>query len=267
MLAVLAISAFGVVTTLTSSGRIAAADVDAFSRGGEVFQANCAACHGTRGEGGREGDLEVVNGPAIAGLELAYIDLTVRTGRMPIAEPSVGVRAEELGDADREALNVYALEALGARGTLPEVSSGDASRGQDVYVRNCAACHGAAADGGISGANVQVPPLVGLDGIAIASATRVGPFEMPAFDAAVIDDEAIDDIIGYLDLVDATPRSYAGVREVDQIGTALFGIPLALVAAVVALVVARARRWYPREPEGIHADPPFPPRGMPGPDR
>jgi ubiquinol-cytochrome c reductase cytochrome c subunit len=235
---------------------------DLYVRGGEVYQANCAACHGTRGEGGSgEG---VLAGPPVNELDLAYVDLTVRTGRMPIPEPSVGVRADHLSEADREAMAVYVAEAFDLPGEIPTVDSGDASRGQEIYVRNCAACHGAAAGGGISGANVWVPPLVALDGIAIHQATRVGPFEMPAFDAAVISDTDIDDMIGYLDVVAATPRTVAGVREVDQLTSSLYAIALALTAAVVVLVVARARRWYPRDPEGFHTAPPFEPRDDPG---
>jgi ubiquinol-cytochrome c reductase cytochrome c subunit len=233
-----------------------------YVRGGEVYQANCAACHGTRGEGGTgEG---VLAGPPIQGLELSYVDLTVRTGRMPIPEPSVGVRTDQLSDADREAMSFYVAEAFELSGEIPTVTSGDASRGQEIYVRNCAACHGAAAGGGISGANVWVPPLVDLDSIAIHQATRVGPFEMPAFDAAVISDTDIDDMIGYLDVVAATPRTVAGVREVDKLTSGMYAIALALAAAVVVLVVARARRWSPGDPEGFHTAPPFEPRGDPG---
>lgn len=251
---------------MLSGPPVAAQDADLeqdelYVRGGEVYQANCAACHGTRGQGGT-GD-GVLAGPEIVGLELAYVDLTVRTGRMPIPEPSVGVHAKELSETEREAMVVYVKERFELVGDIPEVTSGDASRGQEIYVRNCAACHGAAGGGGISGANVQVPPLVELDGIAIAEATRVGPFEMPAFEPAVLDDAAINDMVGYLDAVAATPRTAAGVREVDQLTSGLYGIALALAAAVVILVVARARRWYPGEPEGFHTAPPFQPRGDP----
>lgn len=244
-----------VVVPFPVSAQDRSVDADVHVRGGEVYQANCAACHGTRAEGGQgEGDLD---GPPLLGLPVAYVDLTVRTGRMPIPAPSVGVHADQLDADDRDALVAYATDRFGLVGGLPDVASGDPARGQELYVRNCAACHGAAGGGGISGANVRVPPLVGLDGIAIASATRVGPFEMPAFDEAVLDDADIDDIVGYLDLVAATPRTAAGVREVDKITGALFGLGLGLAAGVVVLVVARARRWYPDEPEGFHTAPPF----------
>lgn len=228
------------------------------ARGGEVFQATCAACHGTRLTGSPAAGR--LDGGALVDTDLALVDLTLRTGRMPIAAPSLGVRVEELSDDDREAVLAYLVETFGLTGTIPEVGVGDASRGQERYIRNCAACHGAAADGGISGANVRVPGLVGLDPVAIAEAVRVGPFEMPAFDAAVLDDEAVADIAAYLGVVDAAPRTALGVRELDQVGEALFALGLALLVALVVWVVARARHWSPSEPGGAQHAPPFEPR-------
>lgn len=260
MIVVLVGFGLALVAGLTTRAASAMQDVagDHVDRGAALYQATCAACHGTVAQGGRgEG---VVAGPALTDIDLAYLDLTMRTGRMPIAEPSVGVRSDHLDDDEREAVVAFMAERFGLTGHIPEVGDGDAARGQEQYIRNCAACHGAAADGGISGATVRVPPLADLDGIAIAEGIRVGPFEMPAFEATVIDDEAIDDIVAYLEVVDATPRTAAGVKELDQIGEALFAVGLALAAAVVLLVVARARRWSPGEPEGYHASPPFEPR-------
>jgi ubiquinol-cytochrome c reductase cytochrome c subunit len=239
-------------------GDVPVDEAELYVRGGEVFQANCAACHGTRAEGGPGPG--VLAGPRIDDTDIAYWDLTVRTGRMPITAPSVGIRDDLLTEEQREALAVYAAQRFDLPGEIVEVESGDASRGQEIYVRNCAACHGAAAGGGISGANVTVPPLTDLDGVAIHQGTRVGPFEMPAFDAAVLSDDDIADMVGYLDLVNETPRTAAGVREVDQITAALYAVALGVLAAVVILVVARARRWYPRDPEGFHTAPPFEPR-------
>ncbi len=225
------------------------------ARGGEVFQANCAACHGTRGEGGTGPGH--ASGPPVRDIELAYFDLTVRTGRMPITDRNLGVYTDMLSEEDRDAVVAYAAARLDNTGVVPTVEPGDASRGQELYVRNCAACHGAAADGGISGAGVFVPGLVGLDGVSIASATRVGPFEMPGFDPAVLDDDDIDDIVGYLALVEESPRTLVGLREVDQAVAGLLALGLAVVVGVVLFIVSRARRWYPHEPEGYHADPPF----------
>lgn len=227
-------------------------------RGGEIYQAECAACHGTRGEGGS--GTGVSAGPPLSGIELPYIDMTVRTGRMPIHEPRLGVYSKKLADDEREALIAYASEFLDTTGEIPSVADGDASRGQEMYVRNCAACHGAAADGGISGGSVVVPPLLEVDGVAIAEAARVGPFEMPAFDPAVLSDEDLADIVDYLDEVKSAPRSVVGLHEVDAATGGLLAIGLAAIASVVLFLVARARRWYRHEPGAYHETPPFEPR-------
>ncbi|MTV24003.1 cytochrome c [Nitriliruptoraceae bacterium ZYF776] len=229
-----------------------------YERGAGLFQAHCAACHGTVGQGGPgPGDLA---GPPVDEVDIAYVDLTLRTGRMPIPAPSHGVRIEQYDDAQREALVHYMRERFDLPGEIPEVLPGEASRGQELYIRNCAACHAAAASGGISGANVRVPPLAHLDPVAIFEGTRIGPFEMPAFDAAVLDDQDVSDIAAYLELVNDAPRTAGGLQELDAISSALLAVLLALGAALVLLVVSRARRWSTTEPEGFHTSEPFDPR-------
>jgi ubiquinol-cytochrome c reductase cytochrome c subunit len=261
----LAATLVAVVLTLAGWGAMAGAqededdpERDVVVRGGELFQAQCAACHGSQLEGGPgPGDLA---GPEMTETDIAFVDLTMRTGRMPIVAPEVGVRIDQLNDGQREAINAYLLEVFDLPGEIPTVGEGEAARGQELYVRNCAACHGAAGDGGIAGADNTVPPLTGLDPIAIAAGTRVGPFTMPGFDEAVLSDQELDDIVAYLELADATPRSATGVRELDQVGEALFAVGLAILSGVVVWVVARARRWTPAEPEGFSRSDPFEPR-------
>lgn len=233
-------------------------DQDQVVRGGEVFQANCAACHGPTLLGG-PGPGALDGGPIIES-DISFVDLTMRTGRMPIVETSVGIRDDVLPDADREAVIAYLQEVWDLPGEIPEVGPGDAASGQELYVRNCAACHGAAADGGISGADVRVPPLTGLDEVAIFQGTRIGPFSMPAFSAALLDDEAVEDIAAYLQVADEAPRTVLGLQEVDQVGEAWFALALTGLTGVAVWIVARARRWSPHEPEGFHDVDPFEPR-------
>jgi hypothetical protein len=76
----------------------------------------------------------------------------------------------------------------------------------------------------------------------------------------VLSDQQLDDIVAYLALAEATPRSAVGVRELDQVGEALFALGLAAMAGVVVWVVARARRWSPAEPESFARTDPFEPR-------
>jgi ubiquinol-cytochrome c reductase cytochrome c subunit len=227
-------------------------------RGAGLYQAHCAACHGTQGEGGPgPGDLA---GPPVDEVDINFVDMTLRTGRMPITAPSHGIRIGRYDDDQREAVVAFMRERFDLPGEIPVIGDGDPGRGQELYVRNCAACHAAAAGGGISGAAVRVPPLKGLDPVAIHQGTRVGPFEMPAFDEAVLDDGAIDDMIAYLRLVDESPRTLAGLQELDAISSALLMVVLTIGAGAVLAVVAWARRWSTLEPTGFHSDRPFEPR-------
>jgi ubiquinol-cytochrome c reductase cytochrome c subunit len=261
------VAALAVLLTLTGWQTMATAqsrveerygDRDQVVLGGEIFQAACAACHGGRLEGGPGPG--VLEGPEMTETDIAYVDLTMRTGRMPIVAREVGIYVDELTDEQREAVNAYLLAEFDLPGEIPTVGEGDAGRGQDLYIRNCAACHGASGDGGIAGAGNIAFPLTHLDGVAIKEGTRVGPFTMPAFDVAVLDDQQVDDIVAYLELASGVERSFVGVAEIDQVGEALFAIGLALLAGLAVWVVARARRWSPAEPESFARTEPFEPR-------
>jgi ubiquinol-cytochrome c reductase cytochrome c subunit len=160
------------------------------TRGGELYQRWCAVCHGTDGGG-------TYAGPPLLGTSLAYNDLTMRTGRMPLADPNQGVRSREFTDTEREDTLAYLAEALGLDGTIEEPGPGDPAAGQDIYVNHCAQCHGATGAGGIAGDGTLVPATRGLDPLTIAQATRIGPFQMPAFDETAITEDQLDDLVAY----------------------------------------------------------------------
>jgi ubiquinol-cytochrome c reductase cytochrome c subunit len=215
-------------------------DDEQLQRGAGIYQANCAACHGTVAEGG-PGVTGNTSGPALDEISVNYVDMTLRTGRMPIADRSTGVLREELDDDEREALVAWMAERFDLPGEILEVGNGDAARGQELYVRNCAACHGAAGDGGISGAGVTVPPISGVDPVATVQATRVGPFEMPGFSEQVLDEQQVADIAAFVEAAGEEEGTLLGLHEVDEVVGALFAGGLALLGLVVLLVTDRAR--------------------------
>ena len=235
----LAVAISLITGTATSSAQ--EADDDIVQLGGELFQANCAACHGTRGEGGPGMD-ELTAGPRLDDVDIAYSDMTMRTGRMPIESQAAGVYLDEVDEEQREAIVAWMLERLGVPGEIPEVGEGDPARGQELYTRNCAACHGAGGVGGISGAGVTVPDIAGLDPVATFEGTRVGPFEMPGFSEQVLDDSQVEDIAAYLEMADDYPATLLGIHEVDEVTGALFAGGLVLLVVVALLVTDRARR-------------------------
>lgn len=234
--ALLAVLVAVLVAATVVGGRLASASAqeDLVRRGGVVFQTNCAACHGTeaRGRAGTGSDA----GPSLRDLPLPYVDLAVRTGRMPIAAPELGVLADRLDDEERVALVTWMAAELGLGGSIPEPGRGDAARGLEPFVRHCASCHGAGGVGGVAGGGTRVPAIAGADAVTIVEALRVGPGEMPAFSDALVDDETAADIAAYLDAADEAPRTALGLQEVDPVAAAL----AAVAVVVAALGVVRA---------------------------
>ncbi len=122
----------------------------AAGRGGPLFIAQCAFCHGRDASGGEEGpDLtrsklvaSDVNGDKIAPV--------IREGR-----PEKGMPRFNVSDADLAALVAFIhdqkakAEALvgGRRGVeVADLQTGNAEAGRQYFAGNCAACHSAAGD-------------------------------------------------------------------------------------------------------------------------
>ncbi|MGH8901610.1 MAG: c-type cytochrome [Egibacteraceae bacterium] len=223
-------------------------------RGALIYQQQCAQCHGGDGGGGT---VQTTGRPAppLRGVDVAYVDLTLRVGRMPPAGDPFDNRrrAPTVTDADREALLAWMSSAFGLVGQTPEVRVGDPGRGLEVYGAQCAQCHGSSGGGGVAGAGAYTPPLTSYEPVVIAEAIRVGPFEMPAFSEAQISDQEVGDIAAFLSLVDeerGTP--IFGLVELNPVYTAAF---IALVAAVLIfslLWIGGRPAWFPdaqQEPE------------------
>lgn len=185
------------------------------SRGGELYQRWCAVCHGTDGGG-------TYAGPPLRGTSLAYNDLTMRTGRMPLANPNQGVRGRKFTDAEREDTLAYLNEALDIGGVVHQPGTGDPAAGQALYVNHCAQCHGATGAGGIAGDGTRVPATRALEPLTIAQATRVGPFQMPVFDETVISDRELDDLVAFV----SPPTT--GVLAFGELGSRVVAVLFAL---------------------------------------
>jgi ubiquinol-cytochrome c reductase cytochrome c subunit len=208
--------------------------------GDQVYAATCAACHGVRGEG-RVGEATGVEaGPPIRGLEVAYHDQLLRTGRMPIREPQAGITRDQLTAAEREAVIGWMTEAFGLVGQIPEVGEGDRGRGHELYAISCSACHGATGQGGIGAEGTRILGVAGLDRVAVAEAIRVGPFDMPRFDEAVLDDDDLAAVATFVsEDLSNPPRTPLGLAEMHRV--TFWALAGALAVALVAAVVLVAR--------------------------
>ncbi len=191
-----------------------AGQVQQLESGAQLYVQNCASCHGSNGEGGP-------NGPSLVGVGPANLDFQMWTGRMPLAAPNEpGYRQEPtLTEAQRNAITAYAVQNFaGPQPAIPQVaSSGDLRLGWELYVNNCAACHGPSGAGGAIGAGNVAPPLNAVDAVRMAEATIVGPGTMPAF---LFPPDQLAALTAYVTFLQTAPSpggiSLAGVGPVPE---------------------------------------------------
>ena len=191
-----------------------AGQVQGAESGAQLYVQNCASCHGGNGQGGP-------NGPPLVGVGPANLDFQMWTGRMPLAAPGEpGYRQEpSLTEAERQAIIAYASEAFAGREpAIPQVSSsGDLRLGWELYINDCAACHGPSGAGGAIGAGNVAPPLDTVDAVRLAEATIVGPGTMPAF---AFDQQQLAALAAYVAFLQRAPSpggiSLAGVGPVPE---------------------------------------------------
>lgn len=243
------------VWTLAARATAAEATAPALARGPDLFQQNCASCHGPDGGG-------TSRGPTLVGVGAASADYWVRSGRMPLAEPDqrpyrglandvipfrgrvepaqTGAPANRwtpLTDAQIDELVAY-VASLGDGPGIPSVdpARADVARGGELYRLNCAACHNWDGKGGALVGGANAPGLTQVPAEQVAEAMRVGPAAMPLFSPGLLSDQELNDVVAYV----ATFRAPedAGGWGLGHWGPATEG--LAGVAGLVVLLLVTA---------------------------
>ena len=142
------------------------------------------------------------NGPSLQGVGPASVDFMLRTGRMPLANPAdQPVRGEpKFTPGQIEALIAYVASIAPGGEPIPTVdtSAGDLALGAEVFLNDCAACHGAGASGDSVGGGQIAPSLYPADPTEIGEAVRIGPGLMPRFGPETIDQHELDSLAAYL---------------------------------------------------------------------
>jgi ubiquinol-cytochrome c reductase cytochrome c subunit len=228
------VGALGIAVGLFASGDVRAAAPDASgtvadaSRGQALYLQSCAACHGPSGQGG--------TGPAIANAGPALVDFVLRTGRMPLANPTAAMQrgTPVFGDADIAAIVAY-VSSLGSGPGIPsvQVQNGRIASGQELYTANCAACHGAGGAGGTVGTDVA-PALDQADPRTVGEAVVSGPGPMPRF---LFSQQQLDDLAAYVQGLKTLP--HPGGLQITEIGPVAEGFLAGSVGIVTLLAVAR----------------------------
>jgi cytochrome c oxidase cbb3-type subunit 3/ubiquinol-cytochrome c reductase cytochrome c subunit len=172
-------------------------------QGATLYKKMCAVCHGAAGEGYKADQAPAIAHPAfLASVSDAFLREVIANGRG--GSTMSAWSTERGGPLSRDDVDAIIGFMRGweerPRASLDERPlMGDATRGADVYAKECARCHGAH---GLGGPNVSIghPDLLGTasDGF-LRYAIRGGRVNtlMPAFGAA-LGDQGVDDTVALL---------------------------------------------------------------------
>lgn len=170
---------------------------DDLGAGAKLFLANCATCHGLKGQG-------TAIGPTLVGVGAAAVDFQVGTGRMPLAGPGVqGARSDKVMFTDQQIASMAAYVAtLGPGPSIPDSQytkgDGNIARGNALFKVNCAMCHNFSGSGGALSRGKYAPSLRDVSGKHIYEAMSTGPQSMPVFNESNLTSSDKNDIISYL---------------------------------------------------------------------
>ena len=232
---VVACGVAAVVFALGDTGTGRAAQLDRqpdLQLGAELYATQCAGCHGVEHDGvdGR--------GPSLLVEGEASTDFVLRTGRMPLASPTMQAQRGPVRYSDDEirALVAY-IGSIGDGPDIPDVDTarGDVADGGELYRLNCAACHVASLAGAPIGGGRQAPNLVQSTPTQVGQAIVVGPGAMPVFGS--LEPADIDSIAAYVEALGEQnttgPSSFGGAGPVAE------GLAAWLLALVPLVALTR----------------------------
>jgi ubiquinol-cytochrome c reductase cytochrome c subunit len=220
--------------------------------GGQLYAQACAQCHASDGRGATVPGTDRT-APELSGrpeITASYVDLVLRTGRMPPAEDPYDnqPRAVAFDDAQREAIVAYVTQEFELTNDLADVTQlpeGDPGAGQAVYAANCAACHGSTGAGGVAGGGAWTPVVNMYDTTTITEAIRIGPFQMPAFGEDIISDQEAADVGAFLEEVRSESGTPLGLVELNPVFASGF-VALLAVAMILSLFwISSKPTWFP----------------------
>lgn len=171
------------------------------AEGADLYNQSCTSCHGPRGEGSKLSGGTVA--PPLVGVGAADVDFYLSTGRVPLANTneSQAIRKPPAYDSTQIASIVAYVGTFGAGGpAIPTLDQAKASlsRGGELYLLNCGACHNAAAIGGALSYGSYAPALHQATALQIAEAPRIGPGNMPGFGNEALSNDELNDVVRYV---------------------------------------------------------------------
>ncbi len=196
-------------------------DEELVQKGREIYTVNCSFCHGQNGEGVRTQDGNQL-GPSLVGVGAAAVDFQVGTGRMPAAQPGQQLprKPRVFSQDEIDALAAY-VASLGPGPAVPDESDYSLeglseeerqeaiTRGGQIFLTNCTACHNFTGSGGAMPRGGHAPKILGVEPRYVYEAMLTGPQSMPTFGNGNLTPEEKRDVIAYLQSLDQNP-DYGG---------------------------------------------------------
>jgi ubiquinol-cytochrome c reductase cytochrome c subunit len=213
--------------------------------GKTLFEATCSSCHGLDAQGTSQA-------PGLIGAGAAAVDFQMSTGRMPAKE----VGAENgRGPVVFTQQQIYEIAdyiaSLGGGPAIPDAqqvstAGADTALGIQLFMGNCAQCHGFAGDGGALTYGKFAPALTAATPTQIYEAMLTGPEAMPVFSDGAISPQAKRDIIAYVTETRTEPNP--GGLSLGRIGPVTEGLVIFLGGMGVLVLIAMWLTAKRREP-------------------
>jgi ubiquinol-cytochrome c reductase cytochrome c subunit len=200
------------------------------SAGRQLFLQGCSECHGESADG------VTGTGPSLQGVGAAAADFYLRTGRMPLADPSDQPERSDspYTGGEIDSLVNYIASLGGPPIPTVDPQNGNLAEGQRLFTEHCAGCHQVVAQGGIVTQGVA-PDLKAAEAVDVAEAVEVGPYVMPRFPQLQSSD--VDSLARYVDYTHDPDD--AGGWGLGHIGPVPEGMVAWLLAGVALLLVIR----------------------------
>ena len=208
------------------------------AHGRELYLQSCASCHGQAGEGTQRG-------PSLIGVGEAAADFYLQTGRMPLTQetPQAPSGPPKFGQSDIADLVGY-VGSLGQGPSIPAVGVGDPAAGGELFLQECAACHGSGGAGYTQVGGRTAPSLLDTPPEQVAEAMRVGPGTMPVFPESEVDQARLNDVVSYVEQLqrhDVGARGGVTLGRLGPVTETLMGFAgLAVLLVVIRLMGKRS---------------------------
>jgi ubiquinol-cytochrome c reductase cytochrome c subunit len=234
---------YGALTRTGSGAQASASAQQDIAQGKALFEATCSSCHGLDAQG-------TTQAPSLIGAGAAAVYFQMSTGRMPAKE----VGAENVrGPVRYTKEQIYAIAdyvaSLGGGPAIPDAEQvstvgADTALGSQLFMANCAQCHGFAGDGGALTYGKFAPALTQATPTQIYTAMLTGPEAMPVFSDGALSPQAKRDIIAYI--TDTRTEPNPGGLSLGRLGPVTEGLVVFLggmgFLVLIALWITAKRR-------------------------